>query len=161
MHTLGTYGIFLPMIKDAYRHLTKLEVIAFKRFSSSGDQEAAIMRVVEWCRLPCRGRLLGRSAGGGGIAQIVIAGNTEDPEAMCICEVVREMVQVRMQVVVEVVHSTLESAMHLQSADYLLVVFTKGLLRCEAFAQVLLAFREAPNRGDEPVDIVTLLADTA
>ena len=36
MHTLGTYGIFLPMIKDAYRHLTKLEVIAFKRFSSSG-----------------------------------------------------------------------------------------------------------------------------
>ena len=119
------------------------------------------MQMVEWCRLPCRGRLLGRSAGGGGIAQIVIAGNTEDPEAMSVCEVVREMVQVRMQVVVEVVHSILESAMNLQSADYLLVVLTKGLLRCEAFAQVLLAFREAPNREDEPVDIVTVLADTA
>ena len=94
-------------------------------------------------------------------AQIVIAGNTEDPEAMCICEGVREMVQVRVQVVVEVVHSTLESAMRLQSVDYLLVVLTKGLLRCEAFAQVLLAFREA-NREGAPVDyIVTVLADTA
>ena len=84
-HTLGTYGIFLPMIKEAYRHLATLGAIAFRRFSSSGDQEASIMQVVEWCRLPCHGRLLGRSAGGGGIAQIVIAGNTEDPEAMCVC----------------------------------------------------------------------------
>merc|ERR550514_2548987 len=116
----------------------------------------AIMQVVEWCRLPRSGRLGGR-ASGGEAARIVIAGNTEDPEARCICEVIREMVQVRMQVVVVVVHSTLESAMHLQSADYLLVVLTKGLLRCEAFAQVLLAFREAPNRDDEPVDTVTVL----
>ena len=119
------------------------------------------MQVVEWCRLPCHGRLAGRAAGGGGIAQIVIAGNTEDAEAMCICEVVREMVQVRMQVVVLVTHSILESAMHLQSADYLLVVLTKGLLRCEAFARVLLTFRENPIREGAQVEIVTVLADTA
>ena len=110
-----------------------------RRFSSSGEQEATIMHVVEWCRLPCHGRLLGRAVGGGEVAQIVIAGNTDDPEAMCVCEVVREMVQMRTQVVVEVERSTLESAVHFQSADYLLVVFTKGLLRREAFAQVLLA----------------------
>ena len=85
------------------------------------------MQVVEWCSLPRYGGLAGR-ASGGEAAQIVIAGNTEDPEALCVCEVVREMVQVRMQVVVEVVHSSLESATHLQSVDYLLVVLTKGLL---------------------------------
>ena len=116
-HTLGTYGIFLPMIKEAYRHLAQLEAIAFRRFSSSGEQEAAIMQVVEWCRLPRYGRLGGR-ASGGEAARIVIAGNTEDPEALCVCEVVREMVQVRVQVVVEVVHSTQGSSTHLQSADY-------------------------------------------
>lgn len=95
-----------------------------------------------------------------GAAQIVIAGNTTEPEAMCICEVLREMVQVRTQVVTDVVHSRVESGTHLHSADYLLVVLTKGLLRDPGFAQVLLAFMEAPGRA-RPPEIVTVLADTA
>ena len=106
-----------------------------------------------------------KGGGGGGTtsivpAQIVIAGNTGDPEALCICEVLREMVQWRMQVVVEVVHSALDCALHISSVDYLLVVLTKGLLRDPEFARALLVLREAPGQA-QPPEIVTVLADNA
>ena len=36
---------FLPMIKDAYRHLGTLGEIAFRRFSSSADQELSLIHI--------------------------------------------------------------------------------------------------------------------
>ena len=51
-------------------------------------------------------------------AQIVVCGNTTAPEALCICEVLREIVQRKTEVVTEVARSSEASELHLQSAEH-------------------------------------------
>merc|ERR1719174_2190741 len=62
-----------------------------------------------------------------------------------------------MNVSVAVAHSAEEVEPHLATADYLVAVLTKGLLQDAAFASVLVTFES--RRVDQPVDIVTVLAD--
>ena len=90
-HTLGTYGIDVPMIQGAYRSIKELQALSFKRFASSTEQEAVILKVVERCRLPRSGGSF-HASDAASAAQVAVAGNTEDPEALCTCEILREMV---------------------------------------------------------------------
>ena len=52
--TAPNLGHFLPLIKDACRHLGTLEAVAIKRFAASEEQEGTIAKVVERCGLPRR-----------------------------------------------------------------------------------------------------------
>ena len=54
---------------------------------------------------------------------------------------------IRAEVVTEMARSAEESEIHQKTVDYLLVVLTKGLLRDDGFAEVLLAFLEEDLPG--------------
>merc|ERR1719210_539975 len=100
------------MIKDAFRHMVKLETIPLKRFSLAAVQEKAIALAVEQCGLPRRiGVPLGdastNSATG---ARIAVAGSTGDAEGRTTCEVLRNMVQNKMGTVVTAVFSPEETS---------------------------------------------------
>jgi acid stress-induced BolA-like protein IbaG/YrbA len=148
-HTLYTYGMEIPMIKDAYRNLSTIKSVPFKRFSSSRDQERAIEEVSKnlhnFPLSSTRPKIVDPKP-----AKIAVVGNTSDAEALCICEVLREMVQVRVQQETEVIRSVDETEMHAVSAKYILVIFTKGVLRDLTFADILLTMCESGNVRSSP-----------
>ena len=54
VHTLASFGLFLPRIKDAYRQLRSRSAVAYLRFGSSTTQELAIRNLAELCGAPLR-----------------------------------------------------------------------------------------------------------
>ena len=91
-HILGLYGIYLDMVKDAYRHLKAFHVaIPFPRFGSAAEKHSVIKQVVTSCKVP----MLHGAISGGAIvgdhrdvsqARVNILGHSGDPESLCICE---------------------------------------------------------------------------
>jgi len=177
---LCQYGIGLPCIQTAYRRLATLPSIELNRFSPVKQQEAAIKDLIQRCQ----------TGGGSGMfstmsnmstvssmkkavdrlcvseedeetmpARIIIAGCVWDAETRCSCEVLRNFIQVKTQVVTKVVYSAEDAQPFVGYTQYLLAVLTKGVLQDDKFAAVLVLFSIA--RQKEPVDIVTVLADTS
>eukprot|EP00746_Dinoflagellata_sp_MGD_P034941 gnl/MRDRNA2_/MRDRNA2_18359_c0_seq1.p1 gnl/MRDRNA2_/MRDRNA2_18359_c0~~gnl/MRDRNA2_/MRDRNA2_18359_c0_seq1.p1 ORF type:complete len:439 (+),score=89.27 gnl/MRDRNA2_/MRDRNA2_18359_c0_seq1:153-1319(+) len=161
VHTLGQFGIFMINIKEAYRYLAGQSTIMLKRFSlDSEEEDATIMQIVEACQI--RKRAIASFDHGhrsDDPLQLAIAVNTTDPEALCIGNLLREMLQVQVQVKVGVVLSAIDSATHRDSVDYLIVVLTKGAPSDVGFGEVVLSFTNIPER-DEQVEMIPILADT-
>lgn len=163
---LATYGINMPMIKDSFRYVGKAESIELNRFAPVFQQEASISKVVDRCgaaftrsRSSTFGqKLSGESSAEVTRARIVVTGCAVDAEAICTTEVLRQMVQKELQLMTATVHNAEDASKHLATTDVLLVVLTRGLLHDSNFREVLVTF--ASQRQEQPVDIVTVLADS-
>merc|ERR1711988_352754 len=89
------------------------------------------------------------------LPQIAIAGCCWDAETRCTCEVLRQFVQNKMTVQVEVMYDASYAEERMDHVDYFVTVLTQGILQDKDFAAVLLTFET--GRQNEPVDIVTVL----
>ena len=143
------------MVKDAYRQLKAFHVaIPFPRFGSAAEKHSVIKQVVTSCKVP----MLHGAISGGAIvgdhrdvsqARVNILGHSGDPESLCICEVLCEMMQGHLCDVVKILRPALESleqiAEHLRTVNYLVIVLTKGLLYEDHFRKVLLMTADLPE----------------
>jgi hypothetical protein len=162
-HTLSKMGISIDRIKETYRWLRRQDVHPFKRFSlDTSVQDASIMTIVEACKLrrkPGASFTVGQESGKRTQAfSVVILMNTRDAEAICIGHVLREMLQAHLRVLIGIVCSASESAVHVNSLEYLIVVLTKGAPLDTGFCEVLHSFCSVPDRF-EGVEIVPVLAE--
>jgi len=163
---LETGSISTSMIVDAYRQLLSFPVVPYHRFGPVAEMEAAICTVIERCKLTSSLQQLHEGSVTSFSAKqvtppskqngdLVVVGNTSEAESRCTCEILRKMLQTRMQSATVVVVLSLEDAQqHVQSICYLLVLLTKGLLFDSTFQKVLLAFAEQGN-----FEFVSALAD--
>jgi hypothetical protein len=157
-HTLYTYGMDIETVKACFRKLNEIPLIAYKRFASSKEQEEGVVAIAKTLKnFPLMSSR--SSIGDPKPAKIVVIGNPNDAEAICICEVVREMVQFRVHEQTEVVRTVEMAEMHQRTAVYMLITFTKGVLKEVMFADVLLKLRE--GGGGEEKEIITINADTS
>jgi hypothetical protein len=170
-YTLGQYGIELERIKDAFRLLVMQEQavagsthfispqITLDRFAPMTTQDRVIMQAAERTKTPGMMNFSSEVKVSSAVtsARIVVAGSAQDAESRCTCEVFREMVQAHLKVIVVTAHSPDDAPPHLRTAEYLVVLLSKGLLQDSVFIEVLLTCETM--RKAEPMDIVTVLAD--
>jgi len=155
---LSEYGITVDSIKDAYQHVVTIETIKLDRFAQMEKQDEVFFEMIKRCGLSIGTMKSVKNNSTGEGARMVVAGCVWDPETRCTCEVLRQMVQTTMNVPVDVAYSAEDVTRHLPTADYLVVLLTRGLLQDAVFSGVLVKFEQA--RQAEPVDMVTILADT-
>eukprot|EP00931_Biecheleriopsis_adriatica_P056953 TRINITY_DN33782_c0_g1_i1.p1 TRINITY_DN33782_c0_g1~~TRINITY_DN33782_c0_g1_i1.p1 ORF type:complete len:1737 (-),score=245.39 TRINITY_DN33782_c0_g1_i1:121-5331(-) len=154
-HTLMSFGISVEMIKDAYRHVVKLPSLTMPRFGSPEDQERVVTQMIKLCSLP--NRAFTRRAESTASAPIIMTGSVNDAEALSTLYVVQAFMQKITQQECRAIKDATAAEQALDSAVYLLVLFSKGMLRDQNFAQVLLTVMEG---SELDVEIVTVSADT-
>ncbi|CAE8616377.1 unnamed protein product [Polarella glacialis] len=151
--TLVTFGISMDMILDAYKFLQELPSLSMNTMGTLSEKEDTCITLLDKCHLQKRAFAI--KSKDGEAARILVAGNSGDSETLSICMTVQLMVQSELQCQVVTVRSAEEAKPHLDSADFLLVLFTKGLLEDPSFARLMLA---VASRG---LEYVTLNADAA
>jgi len=151
--TLVSFGISVDMILDAYRYLRVLPSLNLNTMGKLGEKEDLVIELLDRCRL--QKRSFACRAKDGEAARILVVGNSSDSETLSTCMIVQTMVQVELQAVVVTARSAEEAKPHLNSADFLLVLFTRGLLEDPSFARLMLAV------ATQGLEYVTLNADAA
>ncbi|CAE8713782.1 unnamed protein product [Polarella glacialis] len=153
-NTLMGFGIDMDMVKEAYSHIMQLPSMILPRFGSAEAQEAVIVEMIARCRLPKMAFAdIGKSSTK---PRILITGAVADAEALATCRVMQSLVQKQTQEETLVVQTAQATQAVLGSAVYMVVLFSRGMLRVPAFAEVLLAVVES----EHDVGIVTVSADS-
>ncbi|CAE8604277.1 unnamed protein product, partial [Polarella glacialis] len=152
-HTLMNFGISMDMIKEAYRHILQLPMLTMPRMGSVEEQESVVVEMLNSCKLPKKA--FSQKAMASQKPRILVTGAVADAEAMSACNVMQILLQRETQEETKVVRSAAEAHQWSGNAVYIVVLFSKGLLRVPAFAEILLAIVESSN-----VEIVTVSADT-
>merc|ERR1719162_555693 len=147
------------MIIEAYRELITFPVLPFLRYAPIAEQDALLFIVIEKCNLQLNltstFSTIKSQQQTTNPAELVLVGNPNEAESRSTCEILRKLLQVRMQNAgVVTVLTRQESIPHLRAVCYVIVVLTKGLLLDSAFGDILLAFEDAGG-----FEFVTALAD--
>eukprot|EP00930_Biecheleria_cincta_P104916 TRINITY_DN973_c0_g1_i8.p1 TRINITY_DN973_c0_g1~~TRINITY_DN973_c0_g1_i8.p1 ORF type:complete len:2075 (+),score=300.87 TRINITY_DN973_c0_g1_i8:111-6335(+) len=159
--TLATMGVMPEDMKAAYKHIRALPQLRFSRFAPFAEQLAAIEEIAKACRFST-GNF--RSEQTVARTDILLLGAVNDAEAMCACQILREECQKLTQVQCSVASTSDEAGKFSDSAEYVVVILTKGLFKDSGFARSLLSFA---RRGRYPIkgakeaaaEVVTILAD--
>ncbi|CAE8582168.1 unnamed protein product [Polarella glacialis] len=161
-HTLASFGISMDMVKEAYRHLQGIPHFTMPRFGSEEKQAGSVLEIVNCCRLPKRA--FSSSVGSGSSStsrpRILITGAVADAEALSVCQTFQILVQRNTQVQAAVVRSREEMENRLPFASYVVVLFSRGMLRDPNFAKILLSANclRGSAWGRKP-ELVTVSAD--
>ncbi|CAE8646997.1 unnamed protein product [Polarella glacialis] len=161
-HTLASFGIDMDMVKEAYRHLQAIPCFTMPRFGSEKQQASSVLEIVNCCRLPKKA--FSSSAGSGSSSanrpRILITGAMADAEALSVCQTFQILVQRNMQVQAAVVRSLEEMENALPFASYVVVLFSRGMLRDPNFALILLSANSLSGSASErKPELVTVSAD--
>ncbi|CAE8680036.1 unnamed protein product [Polarella glacialis] len=161
-HTLASFGIDMDMVKEAYRHLQAIPCCTMPRFGSESKQASSVLEIVNCCRLPKKA--FSSSAGSGSSSasrpRILITGAMANAEALSVCQTFQILVQRSMQVQAAVVRSLEEMENALPFASYVVVLFSRGMLRDPNFALILLsANSQSGSDSERKPELVTVSAD--
>jgi len=158
VHMLNTFGIDLPRIRQAYRHLRdEAPKICFARLAGVKDQEHIILSVAKQVGLTTSSSIVETFEQKE--PNIVIFGSPSDPEAVSTCLVLRHFINQQIQEEVAIVASPAELwALPGQQpcgpmSAPLVVVLTRGLLREPACAELVSQVYE------KDMPFATVLAD--
>eukprot|EP00930_Biecheleria_cincta_P104917 TRINITY_DN973_c0_g2_i1.p1 TRINITY_DN973_c0_g2~~TRINITY_DN973_c0_g2_i1.p1 ORF type:complete len:1809 (+),score=239.90 TRINITY_DN973_c0_g2_i1:84-5510(+) len=158
---LATMGVMPEDMKSAYTLVMSLPHISFRRFSLIPEQLSTINNVARACGLTVTCYVSSETVAN---TSILLVCAVTDAEALCGSEILREQLQKTTQVQCLVSSCSDEAGKYSASAEYVCVVLTKGLFRDSGFAKSLLAFARVGRypgneAGDDPVEVVTILAD--
>ncbi|CAE8635375.1 unnamed protein product [Polarella glacialis] len=130
----------MDMVKEAYVHLRAIPNITMARFGSEQQQASSVLEIVNCCRLPKMAFASEVAAPSSTLRpRILITGAVADAEALSVCQTFQILVQRSMQVQVAVVRSPAEMESALPFASYVVVLFSRGMLRDPSFAEILLS----------------------
>ncbi|CAE8587253.1 unnamed protein product [Polarella glacialis] len=132
------------------------------RFGSEKQQASSVLEIANCCRLPKKA--FSSSAGSGSSSanrpRILITGAMADAEALSVCQTFQILVQRNMQVQAAVVRSLEEMENALPFASYVVVLFSRGMLRDPNFALILLSANSLSGSASErKPELVTVSAD--
>jgi len=141
-HTLNTLGVYLDMIRETYQYLGTLTPIVFRRFGSDEHHQTIMREVAISCGLTGRWSEL-KSNKLVGEAQIQILASPVDSEALCVAQVMRDMIQHQTLFALTVVRNLDGAEQHIASTRSAVVILTRGILHNPDFARVILALNDA------------------
>lgn len=161
---LGVGGIDLEMVRDSYEEILRLPRIDFPRFAASKEQESVIEEILIQCRLHIIYRQHSRKGihaqrGEGEQTPVVVVGSGLVAEVRSACEVLRLLLQARLQTPVALALSgQMGACKAAASADYLLIALSAGLFEDKGFGDMMLGVGCDAEEGRGP-EIVTALID--
>ncbi|CAE8729363.1 unnamed protein product [Polarella glacialis] len=143
------------MVKEAYVHLRTIPNITMARFGSEQQQASTVLEIVNCCKLPKMAFASQVVAPSSTLRpRILITGAVTDAEALSACQTFQILVQRSMQVQVAVVRSPEEMEDGLPFASYVVVLFSRGMLRDPSFAKILLSAKSLsdPNNNGSLIE---------
>ncbi|CAE8726190.1 unnamed protein product [Polarella glacialis] len=166
-------------VTQSYQFLRQVPTIHFDQFAVASSQQAAVVALLAACRAKPEKRIslcpqeedidFNRQISKGSksskvskgsdkpnvpAARILVLGSSGSAEARMTCKVLGDMVQIRKRVVVEPVFSPEEALVHIDSAEYMLVVLSPGLMMDPSFQSTLLTL-ERSAQHKEKVTVLT------
>lgn len=134
-HTLSTFGISMESIKAAYYCVKDLPGLTLKRFEGTDHRKGIVQSLVTMGKLAQKG-----VSGLNKVTRprILVTGAVADAEALAAIQIFQVLCQQHMQVESSEVMSAKQMSETKPYASYLVVLFSRGMLRDPEFARLLL-----------------------
>eukprot|EP00930_Biecheleria_cincta_P021105 TRINITY_DN15717_c0_g1_i4.p1 TRINITY_DN15717_c0_g1~~TRINITY_DN15717_c0_g1_i4.p1 ORF type:complete len:2701 (+),score=424.75 TRINITY_DN15717_c0_g1_i4:78-8105(+) len=149
-------GISPAIIKECYEQLPSKPIVDFDAFADDFELTAACAQIAHLCLGKKYTKNISRNMTRPK-ADIIALGAGTSSEGKMTAKVLADMVQERTKVIVECCFSQEDAVHHIETARYMLVVLTAGLLQDESFQRTLVYLETAVV--EEPIEIVSAIAD--